>query len=130
MPDMKFFIIMAMIFCHIVDDFYLQGILAQMKQKDWWPKFYPSSMYKKDYLVALIMHGFSWSFMVHLPIVAYTMITKSGGYLVIGVSCIGNALAHAIIDHVKCNLKLISLIQDQIMHMLQIALIFVTIFVL
>lgn len=29
----KIFILALMIFCHIVDDYYLQGILAQMKQK-------------------------------------------------------------------------------------------------
>jgi hypothetical protein len=31
-------IFFAMCFCHIVDDYYLQGILASMKQKNWWTK--------------------------------------------------------------------------------------------
>ena len=34
----EIYILFAMIFAHIVDDFYLQGILAKMKQKDWWEK--------------------------------------------------------------------------------------------
>lgn len=32
------FIILAMVFCHIVDDYYLQSCLASMKQKKWWQK--------------------------------------------------------------------------------------------
>lgn len=32
------FLLLLMIFLHIVDDYYLQGILASMKQKEWWNK--------------------------------------------------------------------------------------------
>ena len=39
-----------MIFCHIVDDYYLQGKLASMKQKSWWEKNAPDRLYKYDYL--------------------------------------------------------------------------------
>lgn len=31
----KLLILATMIFCHIADDYYLQGILAQMKQRSW-----------------------------------------------------------------------------------------------
>ena len=33
----KLFVLLAMVFCHIVDDYYLQAIgpLASMKQKSW-----------------------------------------------------------------------------------------------
>ena len=65
------FILMCMVFMHIVDDFYLQGILANMKQKSWWEKNAPQEMYKNDYLMALIIHGYSWSFMIHLPIMVF-----------------------------------------------------------
>ena len=34
----KIFILLFMIMMHIVDDYYLQGILASMKQKSWWMK--------------------------------------------------------------------------------------------
>lgn len=58
------FTILAMVFCHIVDDYYLQGCLASMKQKKWWQENTPQKLYKYDYIVALIMHSMSWSFMV------------------------------------------------------------------
>lgn len=34
----KIVILFTMIFCHIVDDYYLQGWLASAKQKSWWEK--------------------------------------------------------------------------------------------
>jgi hypothetical protein len=57
-----------MLFCHIVDDYYLQGILALMKQKTWWKKQTLNSLYKYDYIMALCEHAFSWTFMIFLPI--------------------------------------------------------------
>lgn len=63
----KIFILFTMIFCHIVDDYYLQGWLASAKQKSWWEKNAPGKLYKYDYLAALFMHSFSWSFMIMLP---------------------------------------------------------------
>ena len=30
----KLFVLLVMLFAHIVDDYYLQGVLASMKQKD------------------------------------------------------------------------------------------------
>lgn len=127
MQYIKFFILMAMVFCHIVDDYYLQGVLANLKQKSWWEKNAPEKMYKKDHLVALFMHGFSWSFMVHLPLVLYSFITKTESYLVIGASCICHAVLHAVVDHLKANVRCINLIQDQMVHLAQIAVIFITI---
>lgn len=53
------FILIFMIFCHIIDDYFLQGILASMKQKVWWKENYPDKIYSKDYLMALFMHSFS-----------------------------------------------------------------------
>lgn len=46
----KIFILFTMIFCHIVDDYYLQGWLASAKQKSWWEKNAPEKLYKYDYL--------------------------------------------------------------------------------
>ena len=43
-------LLLLMIFAHIVDDYYLQGILASMKQKSWWTKQEGyKSLYKNDY---------------------------------------------------------------------------------
>lgn len=43
-------IFLTMIFLHIVDDYYLQGILAQMKQKKFWKEQAPDVKYKYDYI--------------------------------------------------------------------------------
>ena len=62
------FIILCMIFCHIIADYNLQGWLASAKQKSYWEKNAPDQMYKHDYICALIMHSFSWTFMIMLPL--------------------------------------------------------------
>ena len=71
----KILILFTMIFCHIVDDYYLQGWLASAKQKSWWEKNAPEKLYKYDYLAALFMHSFSWSFMIMLPPTIALMVT-------------------------------------------------------
>lgn len=38
------FLFFCCLFCHIVDDYYLQGILAQLKCREWWGKNYPDEM--------------------------------------------------------------------------------------
>ena len=112
---MKLFILFTMIFAHIVDDYYLQGILANLKQKSWWEnqKSY-KPMYKYDYIVALIMHAFSWSFMISLPIL-YLGFTKW-----IAVAIILNTIIHGIVDDLKANKGKINLIVDQSIHIVQI----------
>lgn len=112
---MKLFILFVMIFAHIVDDYYLQGILASLKQKSWWEKqenYKP--LYKYDYIVALIMHAFSWSFMISLPIL-YLGFTKW-----IVVEIILNTIIHGIVDDLKANKGKINLIVDQSIHIVQI----------
>ena len=106
-----------MIFAHIVDDYYLQGILASLKQKTWWEnqKSY-KPMYKYDYIVALIMHAFSWSFMISLPIL-YLGFTKW-----IAVAIILNTIIHGIVDDLKANKGKINLIVDQSIHIIQIVI--------
>ena len=113
------FIILLMIFCHIVDDYYLQGWLTSAKQKVYWKENAPDRLYRFDYIWALIMHAFSWSFMVMLPI-AFTMsfsITPFFVYILLI-----NMMVHAITDNLKANKKLINLWVDQIVHLCQIGL--------
>lgn len=113
----NFFIILLMIFCHIVDDYYLQGILASMKQKKWWQENAPDKQYKYDYIWALIMHAFSWTFMIMLPI-AYVMSFQIN--LLFGIMFGANLVIHAIIDNDKANKFKINLWIDQIIHLAQI----------
>jgi len=115
------FVLSWMIFMHIVDDYYLQKILAQMKQKKWWKENAPDRMYKYDYLVALFMHSFSWAFMIMLPI-AYTLdFNVTAKFDMIFVA---NQFVHGIVDHMKANEFKINLIQDQAIHILQILVTF------
>ena len=119
----KILILLGMIFCHIVDDYYLQkaGSLAFLKQKDWWKENAPDPMYKYDYIVALIMHSFSWAFSITLLPLIYSIITGRGYGLIIYTFLL-NVVLHAIIDDLKANDKKINLIQDQCCHLLQIAM--------
>ena len=49
-----------MILLHVIDDFHLQGILASMKQKEWWKKQEGyKDLYKDDYITALMIHSIS-----------------------------------------------------------------------
>lgn len=110
------FIFLAMIFCHIVDDYYLQGWLANAKQKKWWQENAPQQLYKYDYIVALICHSFSWSFMIMLPIAIFLRFDLGWLYLLYPI----NLIIHAIVDDLKCNKHKINLIQDQTIHLTQI----------
>jgi len=112
---MKLFILFAMIFAHIVDDYYLQGILAKMKQKKWWQENAPSRLYRNDYIVALIMHSFSWSFMITLP-----TLFVSTNYILIVFFIAFNTIVHAYVDNAKANKYSINLIVDQTCHLIQI----------
>lgn len=125
---MRAIILLCMVFCHIVDDYYLQGILASMKQKSWWMANAPYDMYKHDYIIALIMHSFSWAFMIMLPIGVYLyanrMLAQNNTFYL--YVFLVNAAIHAIIDHLKANKKVINLVQDQFCHMVQIFLTWLT----
>ncbi len=123
---MKIFsLLITMIFFHILDDFCLQGILADMKQKAWWRKQANNPMYQHDYIVALLAHAFSWTFMIHLPAWKYSLYYNTGlscewVYAVVFVAML---LIHAFVDDLKANKHKINLIQDQSIHMIQIVIV-------
>lgn len=117
-----FLIFFIMLFCHIVDDYYLQGILASMKQKAWWKKQEGySEKYTNDWLIALFMHAFSWAFMIHLIFI----ILKVNNATFIILSIIINCIIHMVVDHLKANVKMISLVNDQYIHICQIWITFI-----
>ena len=113
------FSILCMIFCHIIADYNLQGWLASAKQKSYWEKNAPDEMYKHDYICALVMHSFSWTFMIMLPLM-YAVDFKVGSFLLF--LFVINIFMHAIVDDLKANDKCINLWQDQLIHMCQIAM--------
>jgi hypothetical protein len=112
-------ILLLMLFVHIVDDFYLQGILANMKQKRWWEhsEWY-KPLYKNDYKMALLIHSMSWSIMILLPCM---IMYEISGLMLLGTFII-NAVIHYYIDDLKANRGKINLIVDQSIHIVQVIL--------
>lgn len=112
-----FAVLILMLFAHIVDDYYLQGVLAKMKQKSWWENNAPDKSYKYDYVPALICHALSWAVMITLPILFATAWNPHWAvYLMLGV----NLAIHASVDDLKANKHKINLIADQSIHFAQI----------
>lgn len=115
------FVLLSMMFCHIVDDYYLQGKLALFKQKSWWEEKAPDEMYKYDYIVGLIMHSFSWAFMIMLPVAVSQEFQIDGAFVTMFII---NTVVHAIVDDLKANKRKINLVTDQSIHICQIVLTF------
>lgn len=119
----KILLLLAMIFLHIVDDYYLQGWLASAKQKSWWQQNAPDELYKYDYIMALFMHSFSWAFMIMIVPSVYALITMANVNsvsLAIALVFLTNLSIHMAVDNAKANLKKINLVQDQLLHLVQI----------
>ena len=126
-----------MILLHILEDFHLQGILANMKQKSWWQSEcnklgikYESSKYKHDYIISLYIHALENSIFITLPLIIdgliATLTINPNNCLFIGWVFIifANTVVHAFIDNFKCNNKGINLITDQLLHFIFIILLF------
>ena len=89
-----------------------------MKQKNWWTKQESyEDKYKHDYVIALITHAFSWSFMILSP---FLLLGLPPIFLVIAL--VLNGTIHALVDDLKANQKKINLVQDQGIHIGQIFL--------
>ena len=116
----KSFIILWMLFNHVFDDYFLQGCLANLKQEEYWQKNIPENLYefyRDDYLMALLMHSLSWSFMIMLPI-AFVMSFNVD--LIFVVFFFLNVIFHAVVDDMKANRKTINLVIDQSIHIFQV----------
>jgi hypothetical protein len=115
---------------HILDDFCLQGILAKFKCKDFWID--KDKLYENDYIISLFIHGLSWTISINIPIIfimiKYNYINNPGFTFIFIVEFLFNWIIHCIVDHFKANEKIINLITDQLIHFIQILLLF-TIFV-
>lgn len=119
----SYFILAAMIFLHIIDDYCLQAsCLCELKQKSFWEKNAPQKLYRNDYLCALLVHGLSWSFMIMLPIAAVLIFNVSLNFFLMFIA---NAVFHATIDDLKANKYRINLWTDQLVHIGQIIVTFI-----
>ncbi len=73
-------------------------------------------MYKNDYMMALFMGAFSWSFMIMLPLAIYSGFALGWLWLAYPI----NTLIHMYVDDLKANRHKLNLIQDQLIHIGQI----------
>ena len=111
-------ILILMLLGHLVADYTLQGWLAEGKQKNWWKKVCGGEIpnkYKHDYIAALLCHALYWSIFICAPFYA------SPWFL---CAVMGNTIVHAIVDDLKANRMKINLIQDQLLHLIQILITF------
>lgn len=118
-------VLLLMFLFDIIDDFVLQPIcLSKLKQKRYWieecKKYNLNiSKYDTDYITALLIHGLSWSIMIHVPLMFLGGI-RDDFFLLLSV--LFNAVIHAIIDNLKANKLKINLDVDQCLHGLQIVI--------
>lgn len=130
--------LISMLFLHCFADYTLQGILASMKQREWWEKQIPNldqTQYKNDYKAALLAHAFEWAFVVMLPLMykAYLLrntIDATQACIAYVSFLVGNTVLHYEIDTDKANAKLLNLVQDQALHFAQIVFTWVVWFVM
>lgn len=123
--EIKLFVLFIMVLAHIIADFNIQNdVIAKFKCKDFWKNNYPDKLYRYDYIIVLFIHGFTWSIIVSLPLIVYGFIYFGNGanYNIL-LQILFHTAFHAWIDNAKANLKEINLIQDQILHLLQVVLI-------
>lgn len=114
---------LIMVFLHCIMDYTLQGdFIANAKQKQWWKKHDAyNEKYKHDYIIVLLVHGFMWSFGVHIPIMILEICNLATiGEINICFLIIFNSIAHSIVDDWKANKFYINLVEDQILHIMQI----------
>lgn len=115
-----------MIFCHLIDDYFFQGIFASLKQKAWWKKACADDglnfeKYKNDYKMALFEHSLEWSIAIIIPIM---FLCNIPGWILL-LSVVINTIIHYITDNAKANQLRLNLIQDQLIHFLQIIITFI-----
>ena len=108
----------TMIFLHIIADYLVQNdFMATYKQKKNWEQYIKETgKYKHDYIVVLLVHAFSWSFITFLPLLLITEVWIWVPLVIL------NCFVHASTDDMKCNQLEINLIVDQLLHLLQIVL--------
>ena len=111
-------VLILMLLAHFFADFHLQGILADMKQEQWWRKQEEyNSKNKYDYIVALAIHSAEWALWMMIPLFLLPHLDL-GIFLLLAAL---NMVVHSLTDNSKANYKDISLVQDQIIHLAQIA---------
>ena len=118
-------IVVLTLFLHFISDFNLQrgAKLHDMKQRAWWKAQLEkldktdARKYRYDWVCALLIHSFMWSAITFAPVL---WMTESG--LGIAICLATNTGLHAYIDHAKANELALSLVEDQLLHIVQIGM--------
>ena len=111
-------VLILMLLAHFFVDFHLQGILADMKQEQRWKKQEGyNSKYKYDYVAALATYSAEWTLWMMIPLFLLPHLDL-GMFLLLAAL---NMVVHSLTDNSKANYKDISLVQDQVIHLAQIA---------
>lgn len=121
MNKLYIIVLILMLLAHFFADFHLQAILADMKQEQWWRKqegYNSKCKCKYDYLAALAIHSAEWTLWVMMPPLMLLPHIDLGIFLLMAAL---NMVVHSLTDNSKANYKDINLIQDQIIHLAQIA---------
>jgi len=113
----KAFIILLILFLHIIADFNLQGWMATGKTQKYWKENYHDKFYRYDYICVLIMHSFTWTFMIMLPIAFIKGFNLDILFILVFIF---NIIMHIWIDDQKANKGLINLWTDQLCHIVQL----------
>ena len=121
-------ILLLMIFCHLIDDFVLQDKFTFLKQRSWWKKACMEDglnyeKYKNDYKMALFEHSLEWSIAIMLPVIFFCNIN---GWILLAAVAV-NTIIHIIVDNAKANQLRLNLVQDQLIHFLQVIITFLII---
>ena len=112
----KILILAAMILGHILADYNLQGWLASAKQRKYWKENAPKKMYQYDYIMALFMNSFCWTCLIMIPVLI------SERHIYFWILAFLNTVIHMYVDNEKANKETINLVEDQIIHLIQIFL--------
>ena len=78
------------------------------------------TMYRNDYVAALLTHSFMWAFMTFVP-----LLLIGQNYWLLILIIVVNSIIHLLIDNIKANFYLISLCKDQCWHINQILISFI-----
>ena len=81
--------------------------------------------YKNDYKMALFEHALEWSIAIMIPVMIFI---SCPGWLLLFLVVL-NTIFHLIIDNMKANELRLNLIQDQLLHFLQIIITFAFIYI-
>ena len=126
---MEILCLIAMCFMHVLEDFHLQGLLGQLKQKQVWVDYcrresFSFTKYKNDYKVCLFWHAFEWTCFMMAPIYIlscfYFCMDTLGIWVPIFIMFCVNIYIHYLVDNAKCNELKINLVVDQLVHAGQI----------